>query len=86
MTQKIKIKIKKIKFDINNFEKLIGFSVKVKDCQKILERLGFKIKAKKNILDTEVPSWRPDVNQEADIIEEILRIKGLDKIQSIPQN
>ena len=79
-----KNKNKKIKFDINNFEKLIGFSVKVKDCQKILETLGFKIKAKKNILDIEVPSWRPDVSQEADIIEEILRIKGLDKIQSIP--
>ena len=30
-----------------------------------------------------VPSWRPDVSQEADIIEEILRIKGLDKIPSI---
>ena len=75
---------KKIKFDINNFEKLIGFSVKVKDCQKILEKLGFKIKANKNILDIEIPSWRSDVSQEADIIEEILRIKGLDKIQSIP--
>ncbi len=78
-----KNKNKKIKFDINDFEKLIGFSVKVKDCQKILERLGFKIKAKKNVLDIEVPSWRPDVNQGADIIEEILRIKGLDKIKSI---
>ncbi|MEK9732628.1 MAG: phenylalanine--tRNA ligase subunit beta [Pelagibacteraceae bacterium] len=80
----IKTKNKKIKFDINNFEKLIGFSVTARDCQKILERLGFKIKAKKNILDIEIPSWRPDICQEADIIEEILRIKGLDKIQSIP--
>ena len=79
----IKTKNKKIKFDINNFEKLIGFSVTARDCQKILERLGFKIKAKKNILDIEIPSWRPDICQEADIIEEILRIKGLDKIQSI---
>ena len=79
-----KTKNKKIKFDINNFEKLIGFSVKAKDCHKILERLGFKVKAKKNILDIEIPSWRPDISQEADIIEEILRIKGLDKIQSIP--
>ena len=41
-TQKSKNKNKKIKFDINNFEKLIGFSVKMKDCQKILEKLGFK--------------------------------------------
>ena len=73
----------KIKFDINNFEKLIGFSVSSKDCQKILEKLGFKVKVKKQLLDIDVPSWRPDVNQEADIIEEILRIKGLDKVSSI---
>ena len=79
-----KTKNKRIKFDINNFKKLIGFPIKVKDCQKILERLGFKTKVKKNILDIEIPSWRPDVSQEVDIIEEILRIKGLDKIQSIP--
>jgi len=73
----------KIKFDVNNFEKLIGFSVSSKDCQKILEKLGFKVKVKKQLLNIEVPSWRPDVNQEADIIEEILRIKGLDKVLSI---
>ena len=78
-----KIKNRKIKFDTYNFEKLIGFSVSSKDCQKILERLGFKTKIKKQTLDLEIPSWRPDVNQEADIIEEILRIKGLDQIKSI---
>jgi phenylalanyl-tRNA synthetase beta chain len=74
---------RKVKFDINNFKKLIGFSVSSKDCQKILGTLGFKIKVKKQVLDIDVPSWRPDVNQEADIIEEILRIKGLDKVSSI---
>ena len=79
----IKSKNIKIKFDVNNFEKLIGFSVRSKDCQKILEKLGFKVKVKKQFLNIDVPSWRPDVNQEADIIEEILRIKGLDKVLSI---
>ena len=63
-----KFKNVKIKFDINNFEKLIGFSVSSKDCQKILEKLGFKVKVKKQLLDIAVPSWRLDVNQEADII------------------
>ena len=83
ITGNTKFKNVKIKFDINNFEKLIGFSVSSKDCQKILENLGFKVKVKKQLLDIDVPSWRLDVNQEADIIEEILRIKGLDKISSI---
>ena len=83
ITGNTKFKNVKIKFDINNFEKLIGFSVSSKDCQKILANLGFKVKVKKQLLDIDVPSWRLDVNQEADIIEEILRIKGLDKISSI---
>ncbi|MAK12342.1 MAG: phenylalanine--tRNA ligase subunit beta [Candidatus Pelagibacter sp.] len=84
ITGDTKYKNKKIKFDINNFKKLIGFSVSSKDVQTILGRLGFKIKVKKHVLDINVPSWRLDVSQEADIIEEILRIKGLDKVSSIP--
>lgn len=78
-----KIKNLKINFDIKSFQKLIGFSVSVKDSKNILEKLGFKVKLKKQILQLDVPSWRPDITQEADIVEEILRIKGLDKIKSI---
>ena len=73
----------KINFDNKSFQNLIGFSVSVKDSKNILEKLGFKVKLKKQILQLDVPSWRPDITQEADIVEEILRIKGLDKIKSI---
>ena len=78
-----KYKNKRVKFNLDYFKKLIGFSINAKDCKNILEKLGFKIKVSKKFLDLEVPSWRPDINQEADIVEEILRIKGLDKIESI---
>ena len=50
--------------------------------KKILESLGFKLKAKKNILDLVVPSWRPDIEQEIDIVEEIARIIGYNKIKT----
>ncbi|MEK9959273.1 MAG: phenylalanine--tRNA ligase subunit beta [Pelagibacteraceae bacterium] len=80
---KIKTEKKKIIFNTSNFKKLIGFSVSTKDCEKILKNLGFNFKTKKNIIALEVPSWRPDISQEADIIEEILRIKGLDNVQSV---
>ena len=31
----------------------------------------------------EIPSWRPDISQDVDLIEELIRIKGFDKIQVI---
>ncbi len=81
-----KNKINKINFNVDKFEKLIGFSVSAKESHEILKKLGFICEVKGNQIDLEIPSWRPDIHQEADIIEEILRIKGLDKIKSIRPN
>jgi len=50
---------------------------------KILEDLGFKIKKDKKYLKLTIPSWRPDISQEVDIVEELVRISGYDKINLI---
>ena len=50
---------------------------------KILEDLGFKCKKDKKYLKLTVPSWRPDIEQEVDIVEELVRIKGYDQIKMI---
>ena len=50
---------------------------------KILENLGFKIKKEKKYLKLTVPTWRPDISQEIDIVEELVRITGYDKIKII---
>ena len=47
---------------------------------KILTDLGFQVKQKKNYLDLAIPSWRPDITQEVDVVEELARIKGYEKI------
>ena len=78
-TQKTKI----IKFDINLVEKVAGFKISTKEIFKILENLGFKFKKKKNFFELTVPSWRPDITQEIDIVEELVRISGYDKISII---
>ena len=50
---------------------------------KILENLGFKSKKEKKYFKLAVPSWRPDISNEVDIIEELVRICGYDKIKII---
>ena len=77
------IKNKIVKFEILSFEKITGFNIEQKEMIKILVDLGFEIKKDKNLLTLKVPSWRPDIEQEIDIIEELVRIHGYDKIQII---
>ena len=72
-----------IKFEIDSFKKISGFELPSKVMIKILNDLGFKVKRKKNLLNLKVPSWRPDITQEIDVIEELIRIYGYDKIQQI---
>ena len=72
-----------IKFDTNLFEKISGFRISTKEIIKILENLGFKIKKDKKYLRLTIPSWRPDISQEIDIVEELVRISGYNKIRII---
>ena len=74
------IKKNNLKFFISFFEKITGFKIEKKEMIKILEDLGFQIKQKKNYLDLAIPSWRPDITQEVDVVEELARIKGYEKI------
>ena len=74
---------KVINFEIEKFEKLIGISITINEADKILSSLGFQCKKGKKNLKVEVPTWRPYVNLNEDLIEELIRIKGLNKIQLI---
>jgi len=73
----------KIEFDKNLFEKISGFKISTKDMLQILKNLGFEIKSGKNNLKLKVPSWRPDITKPIDVVEELVRIYGYDKIKTI---
>jgi phenylalanyl-tRNA synthetase beta chain len=73
----------KIEFDKNLFEKISGFKISTKEMMQILKNLGFEIKSGKNNLKLKVPSWRPDITKPIDVVEELVRIYGYDKIKTI---
>ncbi len=66
----------KIKFNVSLFEKITGFKVNDNEIIKILTDLGFEVSKEKFELDLKIPTWRPDITQPIDIVEEIVRIKG----------
>ncbi|MEQ1755541.1 MAG: phenylalanine--tRNA ligase subunit beta [Micropepsaceae bacterium] len=72
---------REITFDPTLIEKLCGVKMHQAEAMGILERLGFRA-----IVGTRVsvPAWRPDIHGPADLVEEVIRIHGLDKVPSTP--
>ena len=83
ITGKTNQKNKIINFQVEKFEKLIGISITANEIDKILSSLGFKCKKNQKAIKVEVPSWRPDVSLDEDLIEELIRIKGFNNIKLI---
>ena len=73
----------KIKFNVSLFEKITGFKVDDNEIVKILTDLGFEVSKNKLELDLKIPTWRPDITQPIDIVEEIVRIKGYNNIETL---
>lgn len=66
-----------------NTEKLrrfAGMDIDDKACAKILSDLGFGVAENSHQLTVSVPSWRNDVEQEVDLVEEVMRIHGFDNV------
>ena len=78
-----KFKEKKINFNPKIISKTVGISINEKDIIKILIKLGFDPKKKGKSIILKIPSWRPDISSEIDLVEEVIRIIGFDKIKSI---
>ena len=83
ITGQVSKKSKVIDFNIEKFKDLIGISISISEADRILSSLGFKVKKTKKSLKVEIPSWRPDILQDVDLIEELIRIKGFNNIQGI---
>jgi phenylalanyl-tRNA synthetase beta chain len=61
-----------------------GVDVAQEESRRILESLGFGVEDKGDVSEVAPPSWRGDVEGEADLVEEVLRIRGYDSIPVVP--
>ncbi len=69
-----------ITLDVGKCRKHLGIDIVEADQEKILTELGFDVKRQDRSLVAIPPSWRPDVEGAADLVEEIIRVKGYDHI------
>jgi phenylalanyl-tRNA synthetase beta chain len=64
--------------------RLGGVEVALAEQARILDALGFTVTEGQAGLDCAVPTWRPDIRGEADLVEEVCRIVGLEAVPPAP--
>lgn len=86
-----KVKPVTIEFNLVEISRLGGVDIEKREVINILERLQFEVIEQKeaigldqNIIIVRVPEWRTDINIQADLVEEVLRHWGYDKIPVLP--
>jgi phenylalanyl-tRNA synthetase beta chain len=73
-----------IDLPLDEVPRLSGLTVDQREVERVLGRLGFLVAATGKNLKVTVPSWRGDVEGKADLVEEVVRILGVDRIPATP--
>src|SRR5712672_471451 len=73
-----------IDFPLTEPKRLAGIDLGLPEIKRVLGHLGFFVAGAGPNLKVAVPSWRPDVHGAADLVEEIVRIIGVDRVPATP--
>jgi phenylalanyl-tRNA synthetase beta chain len=71
-----------VDFPTTELKRLAGLELPFPEMRRVLTKLGFTVAGQDKRVKVAAPSWRPDVEGKADIVEEIVRIVGVDRIPS----
>lgn len=72
-----------ISFDYGKVKRLTGVDIPVADGKRILEAIGCELAGKGPQWKVTTPPWRPDMHGPADVVEEVIRIFGLDNVPPV---
>src|SRR6478735_1917447 len=73
-----------IDFPPHEVQRLAGIEVALPEIKRVLEALGFAVAGEGASVKVTVPSWRADVHGKSDLVEEVVRILGVDRIPATP--
>ncbi|PZU85916.1 MAG: phenylalanine--tRNA ligase subunit beta [Shinella sp.] len=73
-----------VDFPFSEVKRLTGLTVTNQEARTILTGLGFEVIGEGEQVKVSVPSWRPDVDGKADLVEEVMRVHGVDNIKPEP--
>jgi phenylalanyl-tRNA synthetase beta chain len=73
-----------INFPVAEVKRLSGLTVPLTEMKRVLAHLGFFVAGQGEIVKVAIPSWRPDIEGKADLVEEIVRIVGVDNVPATP--
>jgi phenylalanyl-tRNA synthetase beta chain len=80
----VKIPDRAIDFPLSEPKRLAGIDLGLPEIKRVLGHLGFFVAGSGPKLKVAAPSWRPDVHGQADVVEELVRIIGVDRVPSTP--
>ncbi|MDQ2079385.1 phenylalanine--tRNA ligase subunit beta [Xanthobacteraceae bacterium Astr-EGSB] len=78
------IKDHMIEFPLDELARLAGVQVRESEVKRVLGHLGFFTAGAGRDWKVAVPSWRADVEGKADLVEEVVRIIGVDRVPATP--
>ena len=73
-----------IDFPFSEVKRLTGLTIGKSEIKAALTLLGFWVSGSGDVVKVAVPSWRTDIKIKADLVEEVMRIVGVDRVPVEP--
>ena len=78
----VRIERKRLSLRPTRTDKILGYTLPPTEQAHHLSAIGLKVESRNGLIDVEVPTYRPDLTREIDLVEEVGRLAGFDRLPS----